>query len=154
MKIYRSIDTHNDSQLLQKDLDAFYNWCLNNCMILYINKCKIINFTRKNVKMTNSYQLCGNNLSNFDGLLDLGVYLDSKLNLKSHIDYVVSRANSVMGFIFRESRELTDPYCIRALFFALVRSILEYACPVWSPYYACHMAIGWNQYRTDLFVMH
>ena len=39
-----------------------------------------------------------------------------------------------MGFLFRESRELSDPYCIRALFFAFVRSILEYACPVWSPY--------------------
>ena len=40
-----------------------------------------------------------------------------------------------MGFIYRESRELLDPYCIRALFFALVRSVLEYACPVWSPFY-------------------
>ena len=40
-----------------------------------------------------------------------------------------------MGFIYRESRELSDPYCIRSLFFfALVRSILEYACPVCLPY--------------------
>lgn len=140
VKIYRSIDSPYDSHLLQKDLDAFYNWCLINHMFLNINKCKIINFTRKNSTMTYSYELCGNKLNNLDMLLDLGVYLDSKLTFKYHFDYIVSRANTVMGFIYRESRDLTDPYCIRALFFALVRSILEYACPVWSPYYACDVA--------------
>jgi len=99
-----------------------------------------MNFTRLNHEFTFSYQLNGNILNNTDSALDLGVYLDRKLTFKCHIDYVISRANSILGFIYRESRELTDPYCIRSLFFALVRSVLEYACPVWSPFYACDVA--------------
>ena len=136
VKIYRSIVSANDSLLLQIDLNAFYDWCIKNGIILNIDKCKVMNFTRKNNTISYSYQLNGNVLNYVDRSLDLGVYLDHRLSFKCHIDYVVGRATSVMGFIFRESREFADPYCIRAIFFALVRSILEYTCPVWSPHYA------------------
>ena len=128
VKIYRTIASSNDSSLLQSDLNAFYEWCFNNSMFLNIDKCRIMNFTRLNHEFTFSYQLNGNILNNTDSALDLGVYLDRKLTFKCHIDYVISRVNSILGFIYRESRELTDPYCIRSLFFALVRSILKYAC--------------------------
>ena len=87
-------------------------------MFLNIDKCKVINFTRKNTIWNYAYNFDGNVLKNIDRTLDLGVYIDRKLDFKSHIDYVINRANSAMGFIFRESRELSDPYCIRALFFA------------------------------------
>ena len=130
VKIYRSIESLFDSRLLQIDLDAFYDWCLRNGMFLNIDKCKVMNFTRKNSTLIYSYQFNGIMLDNIDKTLDLGVYIDRKPHFGFHIDYIVSRANSVMEFIYCESRELTDPYCIRALFYAILRSILEYACPV------------------------
>ena len=135
VKIYRSIKSVNDSQLLQTDLNAFNEWCLVNKLFLNIDKCKVINFTRKNVTLIFPYHFDGIVLNIVDKTLDLGIYIDCKLNFKSHIDYILNRANSALGFIYRESRELSDRYCLRALFYALVRSLLEYACPVWSPIY-------------------
>jgi len=55
-------------------------------------------------------------LNTFDKTLDLGVYLDFRLTFKSHIDYVVNRANSTLGFIVRMGKEFSDPYSMRTLF--------------------------------------
>ena len=52
---------------------------------------------------------------------------------------MVNKANSVLGFIKREMREMFDPYCVKTLFITLVRSITEYACQVWSPHYGVHI---------------
>ena len=76
VKIYRSIKSLNDSEFLQSDLIAFYRWCSINNMFLNIDKCKVINFTRKNTILTYSYNLNGIVLKNIDRTLDLGVYLD------------------------------------------------------------------------------
>ena len=51
-------------------------------MFLNIDKCKIINFTRKNDTIAYSYQFNGIILNNIDKSLDLGVYLDRKLSFK------------------------------------------------------------------------
>ena len=46
----------------------------------------------------------------------------------------------MLGFIKREMRKMLNPYCAKTLFIALVRSITEYACQVWSPYCHTHIA--------------
>ena len=90
---------------------------------MFLNIYTVISFTRKNVTLIYSYHFDGNVLDIVDKILDLCVFIDFNLCFKSHIDYILNSANSAMGFIYRESRELLDPYCIRALFFALVRSV-------------------------------
>ena len=67
-------------------------------MFLNIDKCKVINFTRKNVTLIFSYHFDGIILNIVDKTFDLGVYIDCKLNFKSHIDYILNRANSAFGF--------------------------------------------------------
>ena len=64
---------------------------------------------------------------------DLGVLLDYELNFRDHLAYTISKANRNLGFLFRLSSEFRDPYCLRSLYFSLVRSILESAAVVWSP---------------------
>jgi len=44
----------------------------------------------------------------------------------------------VLGFIKRWSKDFDDPYLTKTLFISLVRSILEYGSPVWSPQYVVH----------------
>ncbi|BET00604.1 Retrotransposon protein [Nesidiocoris tenuis] len=43
-----------------------------------------------------------------------------------------------LGFLRRTARDFTDPTALVSLFNALVRPVLEYASPVWSPFYAVH----------------
>ncbi|XP_053691665.1 uncharacterized protein LOC128740165 [Sabethes cyaneus] len=76
-----------------------------------------------------------NQFSNRSGVpQDLGVHLDEKLSFREHYSYIIAKANKNLGFIFRVTKEFRDPYCLRALYYSLVRSVIEYAAVVWSPY--------------------
>ena len=67
-----------------------------NNLFLNIEKCKIINFTRK-IKdpFAYTYHFNGSVLNNVNDTLDLGVYVDKKLNFKIHVNYIINKANSV-----------------------------------------------------------
>ena len=135
VKIFKSVSSISDAEQLQGDLSAFHKWCVDNHMFLNIDKCRVINLTRKNLTLLYLYHINDAVLINVDKMLDLGIYIDKRLSFKCHVDYMINKANMVMGFIIREGREFSDPYCLKAMFLALVRSILEYSCQVWSPYY-------------------
>jgi ribonucleases P/MRP protein subunit RPP40 len=69
---------------------------------------------------------------------DLGVMMDSNLSFDSHIATVINKANRVLGLLKRNFRHL-DAHCLLLLYKAMVRSILEYAQPVWSPHLKKHI---------------
>lgn len=52
----------------------------------------------------------------------------------NHISAICKRANRLLGFIVRTSRDGFSPWALKILFVQLVRPILEYSSPVWSPY--------------------
>ena len=64
---------------------------------------------------------------------DLGVYIDSDLTFEAHIREVVNKANRVTGVIKRNFKDLSCSAFV-LLYKAMVRSHLEYAQNVWSPY--------------------
>lgn len=66
---------------------------------------------------------------------DLGVFIDAKLTFKDHVGYIVSKASSQLGFLFRFAKKFKDIYCLKALYCSIVRPILEYSSVVWCPYY-------------------
>ena len=73
-----------------------------------------------------------------DRVRDLGVILDRKLLLDKHIDSVVNRAYSTLGFIMRVCRPLKNIHSLRTVYVAYVRSLLEFASNIWSPQYATY----------------
>ena len=68
---------------------------------------------------------------------DLGVVFDR--TFKSHIDYIVSKANINLGFDKHYARKFSDHYIYKILFTSFVRSKLEFAVIVWNPYYNVHI---------------
>ena len=56
---------------------------------------------------------------------DLDVILDPKLTFNYHVNYVISKSLSMLGFIQRNSSEFTDPTAIPCLYNSLVRPHLE-----------------------------
>ena len=64
---------------------------------------------------------------------DLEVLLDQKMPFRPHIDSVVVKENQLLSLITRTCSELTDPMCVKSIFCAIVRSCLEYCCPIWCP---------------------
>jgi len=70
---------------------------------------------------------------------DLGVILDSKLNFQEHYNMVVNSAARMLGLVTRNSTDLSLN-SLKLLYCSLVRSLLEYASVVWSPYHQIHIA--------------
>lgn len=96
-------------------------------------------YSRKRLpSIARSYLIFGEPVPNVLFMRDLGVICDRELNFRFHIDNIISRANSALGFVKRWSKEFSNPYVTKSLFSTFVRPILEYASQVWSPYHNTH----------------
>jgi len=62
---------------------------------------------------------------------DLGVYLSKDLKWDFHINYMINKANRVLGMIKHPFKYL-NKNSLKLLFTSLVRSQLEYAAPIWN----------------------
>lgn len=134
-KLYYIIKDHNDTLFLQDQVDIFATWCSTNRMVLNASKCSSISFTRKHTTINYDYCISDQTLIRVTSVKDLGVIIDSKMTFRDHISYIVSKASKSLGFIFRAGKYFSDIYCLKSLYCALVRSTLEYAAVVWSPFY-------------------
>lgn len=135
LKIYSIIRSLEDVLLLQQDLDILCKWCNDNKLSLNINKCKVMSFHRKMRPFVNDYVLNGVKLSRVCEFKDLGVIFDEKVNFIKHIDSITSKAYCMLGFIKRICSNMDDPYTLKSVYCAYVRSHLEYANVVWQPNY-------------------
>ncbi|KAI5727805.1 hypothetical protein M8J77_007187 [Diaphorina citri] len=134
VKMYRSVSDFEDCTLLQQDLDSFYRWLNFNGLQLTLHKCAFIYFSRRREAVTYQYHLDSQPLNQVDVIQDLGVLLDSKLSFSVHIENLCMRSHRLLGYVFRSSKGLSfDSF--KLLYLSLVRSLLEYACVIWSPYY-------------------
>lgn len=135
LKLYYTIKKAEDALFLQQELEVFAEWCRINRMVLNVTKCSVISFGRKHALHHFGYNLNGVQLQRETTIKDLGILIDSKLTFKDHVAYVVSKASSQLGFLFRFAKKFKDIYCLKALYCSIVRPILEYSSAVWSPYY-------------------
>jgi len=78
------------------------------------------------------YTLSSHEILNIETVKDLGVYVDHKLNFKTHIEDCIVRAKQRSALIFRGflSRNI---HHLTLAFISYIRPLLEYASPVWSP---------------------
>ena len=51
-----------------------------------------------------------------------------------HYEDTLKQANKTLGLIFKIARDFNDAICIKALYCALVRPILEYGAIITCPY--------------------
>ena len=92
--------------------------------------------SRKTAPM--DYTLKGQVLQNEDYKIYLGVELQSNLSRNRHIDQTVKKANSMLGFLRRNSRVSNESKNTSA-YRSMVRPLLEYCSTVWSPYTQEHI---------------
>lgn len=140
IKLYSEIKSTQDCIDLQNNLNLVMNWCHVNRLSLNIDKCQVVRYTKKLKPVLFYYNILGFNLTVSENIRDLGVVFDSKLSFIPHICQVISKSFSIYGFIYRNCREFTNTNTLTHLFFALVRSRLEYAAIIWSPLYNIHIS--------------
>lgn len=140
LKIFSSIHNVHDAINLQKDIDAISHWCEKNLLFLNAKKCKIMSFTRSSSYVIHDYCINNVNLSRVTEVRDLGVMFTQTFSSNRHIDLIIAKACSMLGFLKRTMKEFNDPKVFIMLYQSLVRSQLEYASCVWSPHYASHIS--------------
>jgi hypothetical protein len=109
LKIFKEIHSLIDCFDLQTTLDMFSEWCKQNKLILNIQKCSVMSFSRRKTPLEFDYRFDGATISRPDSIKDLGVIFDGKLTFNLHVNYIVSRSMSMLGFLKRFGRELSDP---------------------------------------------
>jgi len=131
-KIYNHILNEQDKDILQNDLNKLKLWADNWLINLNTIKCKKVSFGR-HIDNTYHYNIDKSNLENLESIKDLGVTFDSHLKFGFHINEKVNKAYSILGIIKRNFNFL-DKDSFLLMYKSLVRSHLEYANCIWSPY--------------------
>lgn len=134
-KIYCKITSQDDCDKLQNTLNTLCSYYKINNITVNASKCQFISFTRKKKRIDYVYKINNIDIQRVNIVRDLGVILDSKLTMEEHINYITDKANKNLGFVIRTCKPFTDISCIRAVYYAYVRSTLEYCSSVWSPHY-------------------
>lgn len=138
-KFSRIIRSMSDAQLLQSDFDSFSSWCSLNGLQINSSKCARMTYSNKFSNIYHDYQSDSTSLNQVSSFKDLGVTFDSHLSFDVHIDALAKKAFKTLGFVIRTSRSFRSIDAIKCLYFSLVRSQLEYGCPIWFPYYKTHI---------------
>lgn len=98
-----------------------------------------MSFTRKLELVEYEYTIDGVALKRCVINKDLDIWFDSKLNFVEHVNQTVASAFKSYGFIYRNCKGFRNVDSLKVLFFAFVRSKLEYGFLIWYPIYSIHI---------------
>ena len=139
-KIWRTIHSELDNEILQKDIDYLNNWATLNKMKFHPQKCKVISVASRPPPLLGIlpniqyfYSLGENLLDYADCERDLGIDINSKLNFSDHCERVLSKAKQQLGIVRRTCYFVNDIKRRRSLYLSLVRSKFEHCTPIWRP---------------------
>lgn len=136
VKLFYRVNCLVDMSRFQRDLNSFSRWCLHNRLTLNINKCKHVSYFRNKPCFHSHYHFNNERIETLLSIKDLGVLFRNNLSFDHHIDVVVSKANSMLGFVMRSCKYFSNLTALKAVYFAHVRSHLEYANIIWNPHTA------------------
>ena len=135
-KIYKSISNISDCATLNTSCQNVFDWSEKWYMKLNVDKCKVLSIKNKSgINFDYGFNKDNNFvvLEHVDHMKDLGVVIDNELTFDQHISDKVNKAFQMLGIINRNFSDL-DEQTFLLLYKTMVRSQLEFAGSVWSPY--------------------
>jgi len=139
--LWYEIQTLADAEKLQDDLDTLDRWCAINGMQLNARKCKVMDITHARSPLyldptreirPRDYFVGGATLQYTDCERLLGLYITKNLKWDTHSSTVRAKAAKTLGFVSRTLHRCT-PRVKRIAYLSLVKPILFYGTPAWSP---------------------
>ena len=138
----RWINTSNEQQLLQEDLDALYKWYETWQLLFHPDKCKVLSLGNRPLDNKTKLHLYTweDNGALMDACLgqvsekDIRVIIDNKLSFRKQIKFRTTKANTTMGII-RWTFVSMDKHSFKLLYRSMVRPHLEVSDSVWIPHH-------------------
>ena len=136
LKLYSVVGTVSDCEAVQNDINAIYEWGVQNKMEFNVSKCYVMTFGRMRHPIDFEYKLNGTIITRSTNMKDLGVTFDQKLTFHDHVSAVAKESFKRLGFVLRNARDFRNEQVIRLLYSTLVRTKLEASSSVWNPHEA------------------
>ena len=141
-RVSKRIDCFEDCLLLQADLYGILDWSRCNSMKLHEQKFELLNHLHNRKSNfselpfyveTLLYKVSSEEILHpVENVRDLGVMVSSDLNWSTQIGNMVKKARSTLSWVFSVFKT-RDRTVMTTLYKSLVRSLLEYCCPLWDP---------------------
>ena len=133
-KVWRTVRTEEDCDILQSDLHSIYDWADNVNMTFNSKKFEWMRYVASS-EVAPAYQYKSpenTDIVEKQDLKDLGVRLSTDLTFSLHIEKVVTTASQMVGWGLRTFRN-RGSYLLITMFRSLVQPHLDYCSQLWCP---------------------
>ena len=125
--------TSNSFSVTQTTLDSIDSWATYNCMKLNAKKCKELRVSfLKETPQLPSLTIDGHVVETVQSHKALGLIIQNNLKWDEQIRSIITKASKRLYGLRVLCRGGIPPADLTNIYFALIRSILEYCCEVWN----------------------
>ena len=141
-RLSKSIACCSDVLILQQDLLNVIKWAKSNNMALHEDKFELLSYRTPRSKLLQELPMTaeweqyttssGQDILPSNKVIDLGVHLSPDIRWATQVSEAVQSANKMANWVISVFTDRSKVVML-TLFKTMVRSRLEYSCPVWNP---------------------
>lgn len=131
--MYPGSNDTTTSRMMTSDLEMLSQYFARNQLQLNVSKTKYMHLSsgKRQLSGTSYVSYRGERVEEVSEFCYLGLYLDSRLSWKRHVEHLSTKLSRLIGVFFHVKDEI-PLYALKRLYFALVHSHLMYMVTLWG----------------------